>query len=94
MEVAEGGQDETALGDVYDVVEELAIVRSEGEDETVSVEFWRQRSECGDVKVARGSLSQTNEMIREDPYGTQARCVYEITPDGERHDRESEARQC
>ena len=37
-------------------------------------------------------LSQTNEMIREDLYGTQVRCVYEIRSYGESHDRESEAK--
>ena len=36
-------------------------------------------------------LSQTNEMIREDLYGAQARCVYEICPYGESHEREPEA---
>ena len=38
------------------------------------------------------SLSQTDEMIVEDLYGTQARGVYEMGPYGGSHDRESEAR--
>ena len=36
-------------------------------------------------------LSQTNEMIQVDLYGTQARCMYEIAPQGESHDRQSDA---
>ena len=39
VEVAEGWKDETSRGDLYNVREVLAIVRSEGEDETVAVDF-------------------------------------------------------
>ena len=42
--------------------------------------------------MALKRLSQTNEMISEDLYGTQAWRVNEISPYGEGHDRVSEAR--
>jgi len=37
------------------------------------------------------SLSQTNEMIRQDLDGSQSRGVNATAPNGERHDRESDS---
>lgn len=39
MQIAEGGQDETACGGLYDVGKVLSIVGSEVHDESVIVDF-------------------------------------------------------
>jgi len=51
VQVAEGREDEAALGDLDGVRPELAIVRAEAEDETVAAHLCRQG-----VSVRRGEM--------------------------------------
>ena len=74
---------------MYDVRNVLTIVRSEADDESVTVDLCQRSVSVRTSRWNAKSLSRTNEMIREDLYRSKARCVYEMAPHCEGHDRES-----
>ena len=70
MQIAKCWDDETAFRKLYNIRKVLSVIRSEADDESATVDVWKQwvsvRMSGRSVKL----LSQTNKMINENLNGS------------------------